>query len=74
MINNRMVYFNMLHYDPPKPTGPIRRTVPFSVPVACYFNRFIPHKNNAVRFSVDAFVFKGVAGQASWVGTRILEL
>ncbi|MEQ2267967.1 hypothetical protein XENORESO_013105 [Xenotaenia resolanae] len=41
MINNRMVYFNLLHYDPPKPTGPIRRTVPFSVPVACYFNRFV---------------------------------
>ncbi|MEQ2199773.1 hypothetical protein XENOCAPTIV_011208 [Xenoophorus captivus] len=41
MINNRMVYFNMLHYDPPKPTGPIRRTVSFSIPVACYFNRFV---------------------------------
>lgn len=39
MINNRMVYFNMLHYDPPKPKGPIRRTAPFSVPVACSFNR-----------------------------------
>ncbi|XP_007576089.2 zona pellucida sperm-binding protein 3-like [Poecilia formosa] len=41
MINNRMVFFNMLHYDPPKPKGPIRRTAPFSVPVACYFNRFV---------------------------------
>ncbi|XP_024114225.1 zona pellucida sperm-binding protein 3d.2 [Oryzias melastigma] len=42
-IDNRMVYFNVLHYNPPKPRGPIRRALPFSLPVACYFNRYI-HK------------------------------
>ncbi|XP_035991401.1 zona pellucida sperm-binding protein 3d.2 isoform X1 [Fundulus heteroclitus] len=41
MINNQIVYFNMLRYDPPKPRGPIRRAAPFSMPVACYFNRFV---------------------------------
>uniref|UniRef100_A0A8C6KSG9 Zona pellucida sperm-binding protein 3 n=1 Tax=Nothobranchius furzeri TaxID=105023 RepID=A0A8C6KSG9_NOTFU len=139
MIGNRMVYFNLLHYDPPKRKGPIRRMAPLKLPIACYFNskmkcfsctsaewketsqpdyvlgepmffeakaeslsnderlyihtcyatsekshtskpqypviknsgcmvesksshsRFIPHRNNAVRFSVDAFLFKGMA-------------
>lgn len=28
-------------------------------------SRFIPYKNNAVRFSVDAFLFKGMSGQVS---------
>ncbi|KAM4581056.1 uncharacterized protein PAE49_005724 [Odontesthes bonariensis] len=41
MISNRIIYFNMLLYDPPTPKGPIRRTAPFSLPVACYFNRYI---------------------------------
>ncbi|XP_011484070.1 zona pellucida sperm-binding protein 3 isoform X2 [Oryzias latipes] len=40
-IDNRMVYFNVLHYNPPKPRGPIRRALPFSLPVACYFSRYI---------------------------------
>ncbi|KAM4736462.1 LOW QUALITY PROTEIN: zona pellucida sperm-binding protein 3d.2 [Anableps anableps] len=37
MINNLMVYYNMLRYDPPKSRGPIRRMAPS----ACYFNRFV---------------------------------
>nr|XP_015805159.2 zona pellucida sperm-binding protein 3d.2 [Nothobranchius furzeri] len=41
MIGNRMVYFNLLHYDPPKRKGPIRRMAPLKLPIACYFNRFV---------------------------------
>ncbi|XP_037532468.1 zona pellucida sperm-binding protein 3d.2 [Nematolebias whitei] len=41
MVENRIVYFNELRYDPPEPKGPIRRTAAFSLPVACYFNRFV---------------------------------
>lgn len=40
VINNQIAYSNMLKYDIPKFQGPIRRAVPFSVPVACYFNRY----------------------------------
>lgn len=29
---------------------------------------FVPHKNNAVRFTVDAFLFKGTTGQVSRAG------
>uniref|UniRef100_A0A3B3DSR8 Zona pellucida sperm-binding protein 3 n=1 Tax=Oryzias melastigma TaxID=30732 RepID=A0A3B3DSR8_ORYME len=43
-IDNRMVYFNVLHYNPPKPRGPIRRALPFSLPVACYFNSYLCFK------------------------------
>ncbi|XP_013884185.1 zona pellucida sperm-binding protein 3d.2 isoform X2 [Austrofundulus limnaeus] len=41
MLQNRIVYFNELRYDPPEPRGPVRRTAPFRLPVACYFNRFV---------------------------------
>ncbi|XP_041843864.1 zona pellucida sperm-binding protein 3d.2 isoform X2 [Melanotaenia boesemani] len=41
MISNRMVYFNLLHYDSPASRGPIRRVAPFSLPVGCYFNRYL---------------------------------
>uniref|UniRef100_A0A3Q3AM92 Zona pellucida sperm-binding protein 3 n=2 Tax=Kryptolebias marmoratus TaxID=37003 RepID=A0A3Q3AM92_KRYMA len=41
MLDNRIVYFNELRYEPPEPTGPIRRAAAFRLPVACYFNRFV---------------------------------
>ncbi|XP_042346674.1 zona pellucida sperm-binding protein 3d.2 [Plectropomus leopardus] len=40
VINNQVAYSNMLQYDPPRAQGPIRRTVPFTLPVACYYNRY----------------------------------
>ncbi|XP_070690997.1 zona pellucida sperm-binding protein 3d.2 [Pempheris klunzingeri] len=38
--NNQVVYSNILHYDPPRVQGPIRRAVPFALPVTCYYNRY----------------------------------
>ncbi|XP_076006520.1 zona pellucida sperm-binding protein 3d.2 [Genypterus blacodes] len=40
MINNQMSYSNTLHFDPPRPDGPIRRAVPFTLSVSCYYNRY----------------------------------
>nr|XP_020444263.1 zona pellucida sperm-binding protein 3-like isoform X2 [Monopterus albus] len=40
VIDNRVAYLNTLHYDPPRLRGPIRRAVPFTLPVACYYNRY----------------------------------
>ncbi|XP_062279141.1 zona pellucida sperm-binding protein 3d.2 [Scomber scombrus] len=40
MINNRVAYLNILQYDPLMLQGPIRRAVPFVLPVACYYNRY----------------------------------
>ncbi|XP_033181475.1 zona pellucida sperm-binding protein 3d.2 [Mastacembelus armatus] len=40
VINNQVVYSNTLKYDPPRPEGPIRRAVPFTLSVACYYNRY----------------------------------
>ncbi|XP_026040172.1 zona pellucida sperm-binding protein 3d.2 isoform X3 [Astatotilapia calliptera] len=37
IIDNQVVYSNTLRYDPPRP---IRRVVPFNLPVSCYFNRY----------------------------------
>ncbi|XP_068179649.1 zona pellucida sperm-binding protein 3d.2 isoform X2 [Antennarius striatus] len=40
IINNQVVYRNVLHYAPPSLPGPIRRSAPFSLPIECYYNRF----------------------------------
>ncbi|XP_028326220.1 zona pellucida sperm-binding protein 3d.2 [Gouania willdenowi] len=40
IVDNQVVYTNTLHYDPPPNHGPIRRSAPFTLPVACYFNRY----------------------------------
>ncbi|XP_040899676.1 zona pellucida sperm-binding protein 3d.2 [Toxotes jaculatrix] len=40
IIDNQVTYSNTLQYDPPRLQGPIRRAVPFTLPVACYFNRY----------------------------------
>ncbi|XP_067252405.1 zona pellucida sperm-binding protein 3d.2 [Chanodichthys erythropterus] len=40
LINNRVTYSNILHYSPMRDHGPIRRVVPFSLPVECHFNRY----------------------------------
>ncbi|XP_031723284.1 zona pellucida sperm-binding protein 3d.2 [Anarrhichthys ocellatus] len=40
IINNHVAYSNTLQYDPLRLQGPIRRAVPFSLPVACYYNRY----------------------------------
>ena len=39
VINNRIVYSNTFRYDPPAPSGPIRRFVPFTLPVSCQYDR-----------------------------------
>ncbi|XP_070767889.1 zona pellucida sperm-binding protein 3d.2 [Enoplosus armatus] len=38
--NNQVAYSNTLQYDPPRLQGPIRRAVPFTLPIACYYNRY----------------------------------
>ncbi|XP_029360759.1 zona pellucida sperm-binding protein 3d.2 [Echeneis naucrates] len=38
--DNHVTYSNILRYHPPRLYGPIRRTVPFTVPVSCYYNRY----------------------------------
>ncbi|XP_044064215.1 zona pellucida sperm-binding protein 3d.2 [Siniperca chuatsi] len=38
--NYQVAYSNTLQYDPPSLQGPIRRAVPFTLPVACYYNRY----------------------------------
>ncbi|XP_078108429.1 zona pellucida sperm-binding protein 3d.2 [Sander vitreus] len=40
IINNQLAYSNTLHYDPPRLQGPIRRAVPFTLRVACSYNRY----------------------------------
>ncbi|XP_044216395.1 zona pellucida sperm-binding protein 3d.2 isoform X1 [Thunnus albacares] len=40
IINNRVAYSNTLQYNLPRLQGPIRRAVPFTLPVACYYNRY----------------------------------
>ncbi|XP_019948828.2 zona pellucida sperm-binding protein 3d.2 [Paralichthys olivaceus] len=40
IIDNQVAYLNTLRYDPPKLQGPIRRAVPFTLSVACYYNRY----------------------------------
>ncbi|KAM7383056.1 hypothetical protein PAMP_002742 [Pampus punctatissimus] len=40
IINNQVAYSNTLHYDPPRVQGPIRRAMAFTLPVACYYNRY----------------------------------
>uniref|UniRef100_A0AAQ4PAW1 Zona pellucida glycoprotein 3d tandem duplicate 2 n=1 Tax=Gasterosteus aculeatus aculeatus TaxID=481459 RepID=A0AAQ4PAW1_GASAC len=42
IINNQVAYTNTLRYDPLRLQGPIRRAVPFNLPVSCYFNRLSP--------------------------------
>ncbi|XP_058603282.1 zona pellucida sperm-binding protein 3d.2 isoform X1 [Onychostoma macrolepis] len=40
LVNKRVTYSNILHYSPVTDLGPIRRAVPFSLPVECHFNRY----------------------------------
>ncbi|XP_073702817.1 zona pellucida sperm-binding protein 3d.2 [Garra rufa] len=40
LINNRVTYLNTLHYSPVTDPGPIRRAMPFTLPVECHFNRY----------------------------------
>ncbi|XP_060936953.1 zona pellucida sperm-binding protein 3d.2 [Limanda limanda] len=40
IVDNQVAYSNTLRYDPPKLQGPIRRAVPFTLSVACYYNRY----------------------------------
>ncbi|KAG7216556.1 hypothetical protein INR49_002043, partial [Caranx melampygus] len=39
--DNQVTYSNTLQYDPPGLQGPIRRAVPFTLPVSCYYNRYL---------------------------------
>ncbi|KAK2909889.1 hypothetical protein Q8A73_007604 [Channa argus] len=40
VVNNQVTYSNTLLYEPQSLQGPIRRTAPFTLPVACYYNRY----------------------------------
>ncbi|KAM8825927.1 zona pellucida sperm-binding protein 3d.2 [Synchiropus picturatus] len=40
VINGRVAYSNTLHYEPPTLQGSIRRAAPFTLPVACVYNRY----------------------------------
>ncbi|XP_061632917.1 zona pellucida sperm-binding protein 3d.2 [Phyllopteryx taeniolatus] len=40
MINGQMTYSNTLQYDPGMVQGPIRRSVPFALAVACNYTRY----------------------------------
>uniref|UniRef100_A0A3B4TPP9 Zona pellucida sperm-binding protein 3 n=1 Tax=Seriola dumerili TaxID=41447 RepID=A0A3B4TPP9_SERDU len=39
--DNQVAYSNILQYDPPRLQGLIRRAVPFTLPVSCYYNRYL---------------------------------
>ncbi|XP_015204344.2 zona pellucida sperm-binding protein 3-like [Lepisosteus oculatus] len=38
--NGQLTYSNVLRYAPPKPQGPVHRSIPFAIPIQCRFNRF----------------------------------
>ncbi|KAM3613970.1 uncharacterized protein V6R79_007757 [Siganus canaliculatus] len=40
-MNNQVAYSNLLQYEPPNLQGPIRRAAPFSLPITCYYNRYL---------------------------------
>ncbi|XP_047455068.1 zona pellucida sperm-binding protein 3d.2, partial [Mugil cephalus] len=40
MVDNMVTYSNTLRYDPPGLQAPIRRAVPFTLPVSCRFPRY----------------------------------
>ncbi|XP_063055552.1 zona pellucida sperm-binding protein 3-like isoform X2 [Engraulis encrasicolus] len=40
MVNNRVTYSNTLQYTPIVAMGPIKRVIPFALPITCHFNRF----------------------------------
>ncbi|AWP15106.1 putative zona pellucida sperm-binding protein 3-like isoform 2 [Scophthalmus maximus] len=40
IVDDQVAYSNTLQYDPPKLQGPIRRAVPFTLSVACHYNRY----------------------------------
>ncbi|KAG1936687.1 zona pellucida sperm-binding protein 3d.2 [Pimephales promelas] len=40
LINKRVTYSNILRYSPEVEPWPIRRAMPFSLPVECHFNRY----------------------------------
>ncbi|TRY82105.1 hypothetical protein DNTS_013298, partial [Danionella cerebrum] len=60
LVNNRVMYSNILFYSPEMDTTPIRRTMPFSTPVECHFDRYhysykvgyVPHIINQRRIKL----------------------
>ncbi|KAL2084483.1 hypothetical protein ACEWY4_020001 [Coilia grayii] len=40
IVNNRVAYSNTLRYTPIVAMGPIKRVIPFTLPITCHFNRF----------------------------------